>query len=272
MPLLPSESRSAPKTDLRVRDRMGELAKQGKWTGGPAPLGYRLVEKELVVSEDEKEIVQEIFRLFLNGTSREMISKKFGFERKKVARILKNEIYVGKVKYRQQQIINKELVTNQDYETFEGIHEPIIDIHAFNTVQNRLKKVKRERKSGDDYIFKGLLTCYCGQKMYPRKLRGKVFYTCNSKSNGTNCGSKGQIQDELINNIIESIKESLELFSVCDQAYNQEELENRKKLYKREFSKIEKQEETLLRKYLEDTVGGKVGRKINSWRKGGEEN
>lgn len=65
-----------------------------------------MAEKEFVVSEDEKEVVQEIFRLFLNGTSREMISKKFDFERKKVARILKNEIYVGKVKYRQQQIIN----------------------------------------------------------------------------------------------------------------------------------------------------------------------
>ncbi len=90
--------------------------------------------------------------------------------------------------------------------------------------------------------------------MYPRKLRGKVFYTCNSKSNGTNCGSKGQIQDNLIKNIIESIKESLELFLV----YNQEELESRKKLYKREFSKIEKQEETLLRKYLEDTVEEKI--------------
>jgi len=78
------DAREGRKTAKRVRDRMGELARQGRWTGGPAPLGYRLVEKELVVNDEEKVIVKEIFRLFLEGISREAIADRFGFERKKL--------------------------------------------------------------------------------------------------------------------------------------------------------------------------------------------
>lgn len=61
----------------RVTDNMIELAKRGNWTGGNVPIGYEAVRtiengKEcsyLKIKEDEKEIVQDIYNLFIEGYS-----------------------------------------------------------------------------------------------------------------------------------------------------------------------------------------------------------
>ena len=39
------DAREGRKTAKRVKDRMEEMAKNGFWTGGPAPFGYKLVDK-----------------------------------------------------------------------------------------------------------------------------------------------------------------------------------------------------------------------------------
>lgn len=253
------DAREGRKTAKRVRDRMGELARQGRWTGGPAPLGYRLVEKELIVNDEEKVIVKEIFRLFLAGMSREAIADRFGFERKKVIRILKNEAYIGKVKYRQQQKIDKKVVTNKEYELFDGIHEPIIDLGIWEATQNRIKNVQRVKTSGRDYIFRGLIRCYCGSIMYPRMLRGNVIYTCHAKSQNThNCDSKHIKQEELLKDVILAIKESIEQFESIDDEINENDIKSKLEFYTKEIKKLEKQEETLLRKYLDETISESI--------------
>lgn len=257
------DAREGRKTAKRVRDRMGELARQGRWTGGPAPLGYTLVDKELVVNNEEKIIVQEIFRLFLEGMSREAIAERFGFERKKVIRILINEIYIGKVKYRQQQRVNKKVVTNKAYELFDGIHEPIIDLGIWEATQSRINNVKRVMQDKKAYVFRGMLRCYCGAVMYPRTHFGKVVYTCFSRTqNSNNCDSKHIRQDELIKDIIEAIKESIMQIEMLDEEINSSDMKEKMEFYARELKKFEKQEETLLRKYLDETISEAIYNKM----------
>ena len=50
--------------------------KKGHWTGGKfMPLGYKRVEKKLVIDEEESEIVKDIFNLYLSGLGTKRIAR-----------------------------------------------------------------------------------------------------------------------------------------------------------------------------------------------------
>ncbi|HKA55027.1 MAG TPA: recombinase family protein [Candidatus Binatia bacterium] len=50
-----------------TRGREGHVAraKQGRWSGGPPPLGYNVVDEQLVVNPEEAQLVERIFRLYV---------------------------------------------------------------------------------------------------------------------------------------------------------------------------------------------------------------
>ena len=45
-----------------------QKAREGKWNGGFAPYGYKLVDGELEIAEDEAEIIRLIFDKYINTT------------------------------------------------------------------------------------------------------------------------------------------------------------------------------------------------------------
>src|SRR6202035_734263 len=49
----------------RVRDKIAASKRKGLWVGGPVPLGYRCIDKRLVVVQGEAKIVRTIFALYL---------------------------------------------------------------------------------------------------------------------------------------------------------------------------------------------------------------
>jgi site-specific DNA recombinase len=52
-------------TGERIRDKIAASKKKGLWMGGPAPLGYRIKGKKLVVDTVEADQVRTIFRRYL---------------------------------------------------------------------------------------------------------------------------------------------------------------------------------------------------------------
>ncbi|WP_076073306.1 recombinase family protein [Sphingomonas montana] len=48
-------------TGERIRDKIAASKKKGMWMGGPVPLGYEVVERKLIVREDEAATVRMIF-------------------------------------------------------------------------------------------------------------------------------------------------------------------------------------------------------------------
>jgi DNA invertase Pin-like site-specific DNA recombinase len=128
----------------RVRDKIAASKRKGIWVGGPVPLGYRCIDKKLVVVPDEAETVRMIFRRYLelgsmstliaeldrrgvrtktnglaNGTARG--GNRFGVGA--LAHLLKNRFYVGEVVYRG--------------ETHRGEHEAILGRDLFEAVQTK---------------------------------------------------------------------------------------------------------------------------------------
>lgn len=257
------DAREGRKTAKRVKDRMEEMAKNGFWTGGPAPFGYKLVDKKLIIEPEEAEKVREIFKLFLEGKTRFSLSALFGFECKRVMRMLVNPVYNGKLKFRQIEFKNKKRIEHKQFDVLPGIHEPIIDDYTFKLVQDKVKSIKRETNKGG-YIFKDLLICTCGEKMYLHKK--KYFYKrdtptitnvyiCNSKDRKIrNCSLSIIHENELFVNVIESLEELILSFNVDDIDTNKNDFENQLKYYKKELSSISAKEEVLARQLMNEKL------------------
>ncbi|HSQ98097.1 MAG TPA: recombinase family protein [Rickettsiales bacterium] len=146
-------------TGDRIRDKIRMQKSKGMWTGGAVPLGYDIIEKKLIINEEESKKVKLIFNTFIRtrsisetlkvlnnpsdplNTFKEVLKTKSRVSKKNpnnnignkrfnktyLYEILKNKIYNGLIE-------NKN--TNSIY---QGIHEAIIDDDTFNKVQEIFK-------------------------------------------------------------------------------------------------------------------------------------
>ena len=108
----------------RTKFGMERKAKEGGFIT-KAPKGYRLLNKELLVNDEESKKVKAIFEEFLNsGISLTQLAKKNNMTTAGIKKLLLNTTYIGKVKF-----ANKES---------EGQHKPIIEKDTFIKVQDKL--------------------------------------------------------------------------------------------------------------------------------------
>jgi len=127
-------------TAERIRDKIAASRKKGLWTGGVPPLGYDVVDKELVVNGREAATVKRLFEAYFNASSaRDVLDliQEEDLRTKKRANgqgghlitrgplywILSNSIYAGYVRSGDQ--------------LYDGVHEPIIDRDLWHQVQTK---------------------------------------------------------------------------------------------------------------------------------------
>ncbi len=161
----------------RVRDKIAASKKKGLWMGGPVPLGYRCIDKKLLIEPGEAETVRSIFRLYIKLGSmgalmkeldrrgiRTKVSKRANGEVRgggrfgvgALAYLLKNRVYIGEVVYRK--------------EVHRGEHEPILDLSLFEAVQAKLaaNAVARDnRLKASPAILAGRIYDDRGNRMSP---------------------------------------------------------------------------------------------------------
>ena len=58
----------------RVRDKMAASRKKGKWVGGSVALGYKVIDKKLIVVPEEAELVRKIYDRFIEVQSPKLIA------------------------------------------------------------------------------------------------------------------------------------------------------------------------------------------------------
>lgn len=160
------------------RSRLGKerRAKDGKWRGGPLPLGYDYINGKLIINEYEASIIRQIFDKYISGSGMDSIARHLnstGFKSKrngkftasKVKVYLSNPIYAGLTPYKDT--------------TFTGEHKAIIDIDTFNLAKSILENRRTSSIRALDALLGGLLICgECGAKMFMRKIRSYRYYTC----------------------------------------------------------------------------------------------
>lgn len=179
-----------------------QKARDGKWNGGFAPYGYKLVDKEgekakvLVINEEEAELVRLIYKLYLQGMGLSRVAKWLndnGYTKKIrqngsvslissafVKGVLDNPVYGGFIAYGRRK--NEKIdgtrdeyhVVKQDkdsYKLYEGQHDAIIDRETWFRVQAKreLNAFKREKvhSKEHEHMVSALLKCpVCGASMY----------------------------------------------------------------------------------------------------------
>lgn len=261
------DAREGRKSAKRTKDRMKELAENGLWTGGPAPLGYKLVDKKLLIDEEKAKIVKDIFNLFLEGYSRAKIAVLYNLERKRVIRMLKNPIYIGKLKFHSVENINKKVVVHKEYTILQGIHEPIIDKVTFNLVQRKLSNIKREVKT-DIYIFKDLLFCPCGSKLYFKKFGSRYknnvyegrIYSCFVNSD--TCLKSGIKEDELLEEVLENLNDIIDSFNFSENTGEDKKINDTIKQYKKQKEQCKKKAEILTKNLLNGFITQEIFEKL----------
>ena len=174
-------------TGERIRDKIAASKKKGIWVGGVVPLGYRVVERKLVVDEQEAETVRFIFRRYLElgslGTLIDDLRDKgiatrvrllatgrvvggVPFTRGPLAYLLRNRMYLGEI--------------NHGAKSYPGEHPAIIDRAIFDAVQDRLTAqatASDYRRSSSDALLTGKFFDHLGRPMTPSyAVKGGVRY------------------------------------------------------------------------------------------------
>lgn len=149
----------------RIQRGRIESAKEGRFIGSVPPYGYNKIKIKndkgytLEPNPPEARVVQLIFEMYLNGSGKALIARKLdalGIKSGKgklwssstVVNILKNPVYIGKVRwgYRKytKELANGNIVRhrekNEECIYVDGLHPPLISEEDFDRVQQLLGK------------------------------------------------------------------------------------------------------------------------------------
>jgi len=165
-------------TGERIRDKIAASKRKGIWMGGPVPLGYDVIDRKLVVNEQEAQLVRHIMQRYLAAPSVMALADELNrqgyrtkvqhrtsgphrggcvFRRGTLYHLLSNRIYIG------------QLVHKGEHHPAE--HPPIISMALWDEVQDKLRASasgsSRRIRGEQPSLLAGLLFDSEGRAMTP---------------------------------------------------------------------------------------------------------
>ncbi len=179
-----------------------QKAREGKWNGGFAPYGYKLVDGELIIEEDEAEAIRIIFDKFvhtnlgyngvvnyLNNNGIKKKARQNGyltqFTTSTVKAILDNPVYYGKIAYGRRKTTKIEgtrneyhVVAQKEFDVYDGRHKAIVDEQLWKDAQAKRRatasKLEKKHDLDHEHVLSGLVKCpVCGAGLYGNVKRAK---------------------------------------------------------------------------------------------------
>jgi site-specific DNA recombinase len=223
--------------NINVQFMSGKLQKimNGGWGGGPAPYGYRSVNKELVVEDTEADVVRKIFSLYLqddmkantvvrwlndNGYSRIIKGEEKPFTSDFIKTVLTNPVYCGRLMYNRRTNLKGPNVRKKEEISAQGKHEALVSEEMWQQAQEKREELSAWGEKTEDLdrisILAGLTKCpSCGGGLVHMKNR-KVnnnhggyyktihYYACRNyrKSAGRTCEFKHTYNQEKVDNAV----------------------------------------------------------------------
>ena len=258
-------------------------AENGNYLGSQAPFGYKRVRyKEgkrhistLEIIPDEAEIVREIYRMYADGMGSVRICKHLNqyckpqrgklWARSSIYHILKNPLYIGKIKWQHRKIIQTvedgEIVKHsherKDYPVYEGKHEAIVSQELWDAVRARqeahdIPKVIASTKLRNPLA--GIVSCECGSTMMmwtDPKGSARARLVCAKKMS---CNSASCTYDEMQDIVAEILRQSIADFEVKIESGADDriaEKEEFKDQLRRRLAALDDKETSIWEKYAE---------------------
>lgn len=185
-----------------------ENASRGFRNGGVPPMGYKTkkvmigtnIKSKLELDKNFSQIIQRIFKMFINGMGAKEIVNNFNKEGIKTNKgkiwsknviyyILKNEVYTGALVWNRQSKNQYKINSSNNKEVIriKNTYPALIDQKTFYRVQSLLKerspKITPPRTISSKYLLSGLLFCgKCGSKMVgcAAKSSQYFYYACSN--------------------------------------------------------------------------------------------
>lgn len=196
------------------------------------PIGYKNVNNEWIIVPEEAEVIRKIYRLYLEGSTLQLIKEYLKEHQIKTAtgketwataviqKILKNEKYKGdsllQKTYTEDFITGKKgkNVGQRDLYYITNSHSAIITAETFDKVQEEMAKrarlVRKEdgtresstSKYNGKYLFGNFLVC--GASYRRRMERGKVVWRCATRieKGKESCSYSPTIDEKWVQNIL----------------------------------------------------------------------
>ena len=173
------------RTSERTKFGLMGAAKKGHFSG-KALIGYRKINKELVIDEVESEVVKDIFKSYLSGQSVCTITKRLNeknvlnrnWRTTTIDRMLSNYIYAGNYQHRKR-------IQNEETILLEDVCPAIIDKHDFELVQKQKEKNLKNYTRKHTYVYMQKIVCSkCnkimgGSSTTSRNKPTQIYYKCN---------------------------------------------------------------------------------------------
>lgn len=198
-----------------IRKRM----ESGRFIQSNPPYGYKLVNKELVIYEEEAKVVRKIFDLYLQGYGKQTIAnmlneegvpRRFGYNkwhRHSVNYILNNERYMGDALLQKEYTIDtlpfKKVKNRGELPQYyvENNNLPILSRETFMKVKELSEKREQsyKHKSTKEYLLTGMIHCAeCGRTFRRQIVNEKIYWLCSGRAKGiTECKSKRVKEDSI---------------------------------------------------------------------------
>ena len=109
---------------------MIEKSRQGRLMTRP-PFGYKVIDGNLIVDQENSQNVKLIFDEFAGGKSLNQLSQVYGISVNGIKKILKNFTYLGKIKFAGNIV--------------QGTHLAVISSELFNRVQQKFESKAKEQ-------------------------------------------------------------------------------------------------------------------------------
>ena len=169
-------------TGERIRDKIAASKRKGMWMGGPLPLGYKVVERKLIVVDTEVALVRRIFDDFMTIGSTTTMARSYAaagllskvgkpLTKQALYKLLHNRMYLGEINHKGQ--------------NYPGEHQAIVTqaqwdaVHAL--IETDAPQRKRAARGEAEPLLSGLLFTADGEKLVPsytnKKGKRYCYYT-----------------------------------------------------------------------------------------------
>lgn len=164
---------------------------RGEFNTYTAPVGYDLINGQLVINEEAAPVIRQIFEIYLSGSNTTEIADQLNqrkalgiyWQRGRIEYILRNERYAGDAllqkKYTTDTLPRRQVRNNGERAThyITGSNEAIVSKEMFRRAKNLLES-RAKHIASEQLPFSGIVSCSCGSTYRVRRFSTERYWLC----------------------------------------------------------------------------------------------